>query len=253
MYKKVIASIYVIGIFVMGINLYTDYIEYTNNKKITNIQLLGLKELDVLYKINISLKTYRGLKQLKEEPKSKIEEESLKISYLLTILNDKKLEKEVLGLLETDEFYSFNNTINKIELQIIQIGKRYRLFEKLDKEDYTIISSIIYTLPQLIESIAAIRGKGTYFISHKNISKSEKYILNSMFDKFILYHHTLFFNDEELELVSVNLKRIKLHLEKINNNQFEIADSSYTLTDDNGNTVKYGTASFKTQYFTVDE
>ena len=33
------------------------------------------------------------------------------------------------------------------------------------------------------------------------------------------------------------------------NSKFEIADNQSTLTDDNGNTVKYGTASFKTQFF----
>jgi hypothetical protein len=37
------------------------------------------------------------------------------------------------------------------------------------------------------------------------------------------------------------------------NNQFEIASNQNTLTDDNGNTVLYGTASFDTQYFVVEE
>ena len=37
------------------------------------------------------------------------------------------------------------------------------------------------------------------------------------------------------------------------NNQFEIASNQSTLTDDNGNTVLYGTASFNTQYFTIEE
>jgi hypothetical protein len=37
------------------------------------------------------------------------------------------------------------------------------------------------------------------------------------------------------------------------NNQFEIANNQATQTDDNGNTIKYGTASFDTQYFVVEE
>jgi hypothetical protein len=37
------------------------------------------------------------------------------------------------------------------------------------------------------------------------------------------------------------------------NNQFEIANNQTTQTDDNGNTIKYGTASFDTQYFVVEE
>jgi len=37
------------------------------------------------------------------------------------------------------------------------------------------------------------------------------------------------------------------------NNQFEITNNQATQTDDNGNTVKYGTASFNTQYFIVEE
>jgi hypothetical protein len=37
------------------------------------------------------------------------------------------------------------------------------------------------------------------------------------------------------------------------NNQFEIANNQTTQTDDNGNTVLYGTASFDTQYFVVEE
>ena len=37
------------------------------------------------------------------------------------------------------------------------------------------------------------------------------------------------------------------------NNKFEITDNRATQTDDNGNTVKYGTASFNTQYFITEE
>ena len=37
------------------------------------------------------------------------------------------------------------------------------------------------------------------------------------------------------------------------NNQFEILDNQGTQTDDNGNSVLYGTASFDTQYFVVEE
>jgi hypothetical protein len=37
------------------------------------------------------------------------------------------------------------------------------------------------------------------------------------------------------------------------NNQFEFANNQATQTDDNGNTVLYGTASFDTQYFIVEE
>lgn len=37
------------------------------------------------------------------------------------------------------------------------------------------------------------------------------------------------------------------------NNQFEITDNQSTLTDDNGATVLYGTASFETQYFIVEK
>jgi hypothetical protein len=37
------------------------------------------------------------------------------------------------------------------------------------------------------------------------------------------------------------------------NNQFEITNNQATQTDDNGNTVLYGTASFNTQYFTIEE
>ena len=37
------------------------------------------------------------------------------------------------------------------------------------------------------------------------------------------------------------------------NNQFEIANNKSSLTDDNGNTVLYGTASFDTQYFISEE
>ncbi|MDC0933196.1 hypothetical protein OAR97_05045, partial [Arcobacteraceae bacterium] len=227
MYKKVIASLYIVGVLILCMNLYTNYTEYVNNKKVTNMQLLGLTELDKLYKINISLKTYRGLKQHKIQPENRIEEESLKISYLLTKINDKKLEKEISSLLLKDEFYSFNNTINKIELKIIDIGKTYRLFEKLDKKDYSIISSIVYTLPQLIESIGAIRGTGTYYLSHNTITKTEKHLLNSIFDKFILYEQTLLLNDEESELIEVSINRIKLHLEKIQSDNLEIDPIEY--------------------------
>ncbi|MCP5005759.1 MAG: hypothetical protein GY941_17755 [Planctomycetes bacterium] len=37
------------------------------------------------------------------------------------------------------------------------------------------------------------------------------------------------------------------------NDQFEITNNQSTLTDDNGNTILYGTASFNTQYFIVEE
>jgi len=37
------------------------------------------------------------------------------------------------------------------------------------------------------------------------------------------------------------------------NNKFEITNNQSTLTDDNGNTVLYGTASFNTQHFVIEE
>ena len=227
MYKKVIASLYIMGILVLGLNLYTNYSEYNNNKIVTNMQLLGLKELDKLYKLNISLKTYRGLKQHKIQPLSRIEEESLKIIYLLNKLNDDKLEQEIHQLLQKNQFYAFNKTINKIELKIIKIGKTYRLFEKLNKNEYDIISSIVYTLPQLIESIGTIRGKGTFYLSHQTINQTDKNLLNSLFEKFMLYEQTLFLDEEESENFIVSLKQIKLHLEKIENNKFEVDSVTY--------------------------
>ena len=134
MYRKTITGLYLVGICILGMTLYNNYIFYTENKKITNIQLLGLKELDVLYKINISLKTYRGLKQLKNSLNHKLEEEFLKITYLLNKLNDDKFRDEINIILKQNEFYAFENVINKIELKIIKIGKTYRLLEKLIKK-----------------------------------------------------------------------------------------------------------------------
>jgi hypothetical protein len=37
------------------------------------------------------------------------------------------------------------------------------------------------------------------------------------------------------------------------NNQFEITDNQSTLTDDNGNSALYGSSSFDTQYFIVED
>jgi len=227
MYKKIIVGIYLIGICIMSIDLYNDYSFYDDNKKITKIQLLGLKELDVLYKVNISLKTFRGLKQLKVAPTHKLKEEFLKISYLLNKINDDKLKEEVLILLSAEKFYDFEKTINKIELKIIKIGKTYRLFEKLNTKDYDIISSIIYTLPELIESIGTIRGKGTYHISQNKISDIEKKLLNSIYDKFIIYHKTLQLNEKEIEFISLHLKQIKLYLDKFNDEDFTIDPLEY--------------------------
>ena len=227
MYKKIISGIYLIGICIIGMNLYDNHILYTENKKITQIQLLGLKELDLLYKINISLKTYRGLKQLKNPILHKLEEESLKITYLLHKLNDDKFKDEINTVLDKNEFYAFENIINKIELKIIKISKTYRLFEKLNQKNHDVISSFIYTLPELIESIGIIRGKGTYYLSHNEITTMEKSLLNSTFDKFMIYHKTLLLTDQESELISVSLKQIHFHLEKLNNDNFQTDPMSY--------------------------
>ena len=227
MYKKIIVGIYLIGIYIIGSTLYNNYILYSENKKIINIQLLGLKELDILYKINISLKTYRGLKQLKNPLTNKIEEEFFKITYLLNKLNHDKFRDEINLILKKNEFYAFENIIHKIELKIIKISKTYRLFEKLSQQNYDVISSIIYTLPELIESIGIIRGKGVYHLSRKEISTLDKNLLNSTFDKFMIYQKTLVLNEQESELISMSLKQIHLHLEKLNNENFQTDSMSY--------------------------
>ena len=227
MYKKVIAGIYIVGIFIMGMNVYTNYKKYDTNYKITNMQLLGLQELDLLYKINISLKTYRGLKQFKNQSQKEIEEEFLHISYLLSKITDKKLEKEIRRLWKADQFYAFNNTINKIELKILKIGETYGLFENLSKTDYHIISSIVYTLPQLVELIGSLREKGSYYISHQKANETEKFLLNSIFEEFKLYQKTLKLTDKESQSSSLNLTRVQQYLEKFSKNQFDINSLVY--------------------------
>jgi hypothetical protein len=48
-------------------------------------------------------------------------------------------------------------------------------------------------------------------------------------------------------------KEMKHDVDWGDNNEFEILDSQGTQTDDNGNDILYGTASFNTQYFIVEE
>ncbi len=56
-----------------------------------------------------------------------------------------------------------------------------------------------------------------------------------------------------IAMLTLNYKEMVYDGSWGDNDKFEITSNQSTLTDDNGNTVLYGTASFNTQYFIVEE
>ena len=107
---------------------------------------------------------------------------------------------------------------------------------------------------QTVDSSASVSFvPGTYYFVNLGLLRGNAYLCVTSVTTYLetLVEHS----DGNLYGVSSNV----LYMKKWDgngwgdNNQFEIVDNQSTLTDDNGNTVLYGTASFDLPYFIGDD
>lgn len=169
--KKQVMMVGAIFIVIFSILFFNIRAEYSKEYKITKKEIVGINEITDIYKLDLLIKSIRGINQLKDE-----DAKSLKNS--LFINEDDLLEKiKKLKYKRIENFYSKmiikKDKLSKMELyeeytkllkmvqnkRIDKADSSYLLFES-DREISFLINITVLNIPQTIENIGKIRALG---------------------------------------------------------------------------------------------
>ena len=201
-YKVIITVI----AFLLSIVFYF-FFSYTSdiNKQlnVTQNELLGLEKLNITNRLNNALQRYRGLYNLNVVGESdenyvreNLDELHKEIELLCDLLVDSKIQKEVKAVLNLDSqntrqrFNFITKLIESNNLQIRTIADEHQLFYEPERESYLLIDMMAYSLPELMENSAKLRGV-TSQLDLSNVSIKESLLINGSQQNFKHYYNIL--------------------------------------------------------------
>ena len=248
--KKHVVAVGIIFITIFSILFFNIRAEYNDKYKITTLEIDGINEITDISRLDILLKSIRGLTQLKDK-----DAKSLKNS--LFINEDDILEKiEKLKDNKIENFYG-KIIIQKDKLSKMDIYIKYTKLLKLlhnkriDKADssnlllepnreiYFLITTTVLDIPQIIENIGKVRALGIGLLDNNNNETSFllKTNLKSFIDKVEEIKYTierLNPNDKNrlnslLNLIMSDFYSIKTIISNIENNKNTLNSKEYFL------------------------
>lgn len=234
MYKRFIFTISIILFIIVNYYGYSKNEELLKVQETLNLQTKGLKKLSILNDINIVLKEYRGISQFanhKNKTALKIKYE--KIVFLVNSLNDASFQKKFFSFINASTtnkkeiFYEYTKVINYIESMITKTAVENKLFALSDKNTYKHMSSMVYSIPKMIEIIGKIRGMGISAITNKKISEIEKFILDDNLNTFYLYINNLPLSNDEYDEMNYIYHDLKMNIEEMQKNNFALSSNLY--------------------------
>ena len=233
MYKKFIFTISIILFIIINFYSYSKNEELLKIQKTLNLQKVGLKKLSILNDINVLLKEYRGMSQFPKSTSLDLDSKLVKINVLVKSMKDKKFSETFLHFINIDSenskeaFYEYTKAVNYLESMIIKTAIKHKLFGLSNKDTYKYMSTMVYTLPKMIEIVGKVRGMGIASIVNKKISNIEKFILDDNLNTYYLYMSNLPLDSSEIEVMSFIYEELKMNINKIKNNHTNLDEILY--------------------------
>lgn len=234
MYKKFIFTIAIILFIIINFYSYNKHEEHLKKQQILNLQTQGLKKLSILNNINILVKEYRGISQFRnDDDKVDLDSKFRRIVRLVDNLDDKKFKEKFFSIVKTHDinqkqmFYEYTKAINYIESIIIKTAIENKLFELANKDTYKYMSTMVYTIPKMIEIVGKVRGMGVSEITNKKISEIEQFILDDNIDTFFIYISNLPLDPDEYEEMNFIYQDLKINIDEIKKNNFNLNANLY--------------------------
>lgn len=192
--KKQIITAGIIFIAIFSILFFSIRAEHSKSYEVTTSEINGINEITDIYKLDILLKSIRGLNQLDAK-----DTKSLKNSLFIDEddvltdiikLQDKKIEnyyKDILLQKNTLSKMEIYNRYTKL-LKLLNNKRKdkadssYLLFEA-DRNIYFLITTTVLEIPQIIEHIGKVRALGIGLLDGNN--KNNSFLLKTNLKSFI--------------------------------------------------------------------
>ncbi|RLA72725.1 MAG: hypothetical protein DRG78_23480 [Epsilonproteobacteria bacterium] len=165
-------------------------VEYIKTSK----EIIGINEITDIYKLDILLKSIRGINQL-EDIDAKSLKENLFINDNSVIngikkLKDKKIEQFYSNIINKnisrmETFSNYTRLLKLINNKRIDKADSSNLLFEGDREIYFLITTTIIDIPQIIENIGKVRALGVRLLDHKNESKEVLFLLEANLKAFM--------------------------------------------------------------------
>jgi len=234
MYKKFIFIIATILFIIVNFYGYNKNEELLKVQKVLNLQQEGLEKLSIFNDINILLKEYRGLSQFSiDNDKTSLQSKFERIVILINSVDNKDFKKKFFSLIQStpqskkEIFYEYTKAINYIESMIVKTAVENKLFALSNKDTYKYMSSMVYSIPKMIEIVGKIRGMGVAAITNKKSSEIEKFIMDDNLNAFYLYVNNLPLSTSEYDEMNYIYQDLKINVSEIKNRNFNINAGLY--------------------------
>jgi len=164
-------------------------IDYKDDYKKTQKELAGIIEITNIHKLNIVLKSLRGLNQLDKSKfitlKKSLFIDENQVHLDIKKLHDKSIDQlyhKITGsqnLSKEESFKRYTLLLKRLDQKRFDVADTsYLLFEE-DREIYFLMSIAVLSIPDTIENIGKIRGLGVGILSSKEEEEEDKFLLQS--------------------------------------------------------------------------
>ncbi len=170
-------------------------IDYSQKHTLTSYEINGIEDIADIYRLDILLKSIRGISQLDNNDAIALKK-SLFIDDYNTLKSIKKIQnKEIENLYMS--IISQQDTLSKMQLftqytkllkklnniRIDKADSSFLLFES-DREINFLITITLFDIPKIIENIGKIRALGIQEIDSTNINTQETFLLKNNLKSF---------------------------------------------------------------------
>ncbi len=194
--KNQILTIGITFIVIISILFFNIREEYSNEYKITTLEIEGINKITDIYKLDIILKSIRGINQLSSK-----DAKSLKNSLFI---DEDMILEHIENLKDNDinKFYNKlidkKNKLSKMEIytqytKLLKLLNKKRidkadssfLFFESSKDIYYLIITTILEIPQIIENIGKVRALGISILDNNNNNNEISFLLKTNLKSFI--------------------------------------------------------------------
>jgi len=187
----IISSIFIVLFSLLFNNTRLDY---KDGYKTTEMELAGIIEITNIHKLNIVLKSLRGLNQLDESKLMSLKKnlfiDENQVLIDIEKLHDKSIEQLYHKIsdsqnLSKEESYKHYTSLLKLldQKRFDMADTSYLLFEA-DRETYFLMNIAVLNIPDTIENIGKIRALGVGILSSKK-EEEDKFLLQTNIQVFL--------------------------------------------------------------------
>lgn len=245
--RKQIFYINIIGlVFLISASLLFYYF-YTNKNQeltLTKKEIKGIHDLKNIFDVMMLLKHNRGISQISLDYINEPLFEELEVQ--IKALNNEKVTRSFNRIKEQHEnstkdevFSRYSQVVRIMEKEMVDIGDDSTLLFEANRQDYFLMTFLVYTLSNLTDNISHIRGLGAKVLSDKVINIGEIYNLERygvyFYENIGNMEHLLSKLDQnksmklfsELSTAKREFEKLKLQMQRITNSDFDINPTDF--------------------------